>query len=664
MADIIERKQKLFEVVDGYAALLEHWGENEKNRKEALISMRKVVERGRYHIALIGSVKRGKSTLLNALLGDEKNPVIAPARVDTCTAAIVKYSDSALYPETPGKEGAIIHFYDRRNPAYIEKDDVSRYVDQNNGGFVKSEAERIDRIEIYGNFPLVETRGVIVDTPGMGALYDQDYLATGILPDVDVIISPIAADLPLDRTEIVFLTGLSDQEKQKLMFVLTKTDDVGSDKIAETIADVQNKISAIVGGSPRLFKTAALKVVKAREQGKAVTEVEAIKSDCGVKELETALDEKLRTGSGLDEQIRRLCNTMEDDLVRDKTRLTENKESLSLEATNLEQRKKELESLIQTTKTNFDKNTSKLKREWGREVERFTAKLETKVDAISDRLTATVEGENLLSLIGYSSKLERKIQGILRQELSGEIADMNDKLASRVEAFAEQLRQENDTEIEVYGRTGAGNSVKSEINTLIGGGIAVGGGLWGVTTALGAIGAIGGAAGELAAATAATSAATSAAANAGLIAKIFHGLFGASKAVTTATTAGALAQGGLVSALVGGVIPIVGGIVVTKLAYQFGTNFAKDKAVKNIPLMVEKQLNESIRSIESSAQKILDAVLSRFKSDIDDVFAERKNELDSIIESLKNLNKEAKLREIDRDLQEIGKLSTALNRVG
>jgi GTPase Era involved in 16S rRNA processing len=663
MADIIERKRKLFEVVDGYAALLERWGD--KSRKENLISIQKAVQRGRYHIALIGSVSRGKSTLLNALLGDEKNPIIAPARVNTCTAAIVKYFDSALYPETPGREGAIIYFNDGRNPAYIEKDDVARYVDQKNKDFVKSEAERIDRIEIYGNFPLVERRGVIVDMPGMDSVYDQDYLTAGILPEVDVIINLIAADLPLGRTETGFLTRLPEQEKQKLMFVLTRPDEVGPDQIAETIADVQKRITAIAGGSPRLFKTAALKVVNARKQGKTAAEVETIKSGCGVKELETALDEKLRTGSSLDEQIRRLCNSLENDLAGDKKRLTENKERLSLEAADLEQKKKELESLIHNTKANFDKCVRKLKPKWAKEVSKFTTRLQTRGDAISNRLTAAVEKENLLSLIGYSSKLKRKIQAILQQELKAELDDINDKLTSLVEAFAGQLSQENDTEIEVYGRPGAGSSFKYEIETLIGGFIVAGGGIAGLAPAVNAIETISNAAENAGAKTVEKKGVID---NVGIFPRFFYKIFGvafgAGTKIKEASDNLSSAQSGLISALIGGVIPVAIGLVVTNLAYQFGTSFAKDRTVKNIPLMVENQLNESVKSIEDSAQIMLDTVLSHFKTEMDDIFDERQSELDSIIESLKNHNKEAKLREIDRDLLETGKLSTALNRIG
>ena len=658
MADIIERKRKLFGVMDGYAALLGRW--NEENRKAEIVFARKAIERGRYQIALIGFLSRGKSTLLNALLGDEKNPVIAVARVDACTAAIVKYFDSALYPEAPGREGAIVHYNDGRNPQYIEKDDVPRYIDQQNVDFVQSEAEKIDCIEIYGNFPLVERRGVIVDTPGRGALRDQDYLTTTILPEVDVIISPIAADMPLDKSETDFLTNLPPGEKQKLMFVLTKIDDVDSDEIAETIADVQKRLSAIMGSSPRLYRTAALKVVKARKEGKTAGEIETVKDKCGIKELETALDEKLRTGSSLDERIHIQCNALGDYFTVDKNRLTENKESLTFESTKLEQKKKELESLRQITKTSFDKNTRDLKHKWSAEIKRFINKLKSKEGMLSDRLTGMVEKENLFSLIGYSKKLQRKIQAMVVQELQSDLTDMNGRLDDLVRDFAEKLQHDYDEGIEIYGRTSTGDTIKNEIDTLIGGTIAVGGGLWGASTALGALGVIGTAATEL---TAASTMATSTVANAGLFARIGHLLFGVGNVAKTASAA-TLAQGGLVSALIGGVLPIVGGVVVMNLAVRFGTNYAKDKTVKNIPAMVEKTLDESAKSIEDSAGKMLVAVLSQFEEHIHDTLTKSQDELDSIIETLRNLNKEAKLQEIERDLQEIGRLSTALNAVG
>jgi hypothetical protein len=278
---------------------------------------------------------------------------------------------------------------------------------------------------------------------------------------------------------------------------------------------------------------------------------------------------------------------------------------------------------------------------------------------ISDRLTEAVERENLLSLIGYSSKLERKIQAIVGNELQSDLIEMNERLESLVRNFAEKLQSDYDQEFEVNNRrTSANSGIKGEINTLIGGGIVAGGGLLGATAALGAIGAIGATAAEV---VAASSVAGAAVAGGGILGKL--GLFFGVGKTAGAAGAASLAQGGLLTALVSGVVPIVGGVVVASLAYKFGTSFAKDKTVKNIPPMVEKQLNESAKTIEESAKKMLDAVLSQFEERINDTLAQRQDELDTIIGSLGSLNKEAKLQEIEQDLREIGRLSIALNGV-
>jgi BMFP domain-containing protein YqiC/GTP-binding protein EngB required for normal cell division len=631
MADIIERKQKLFGVIDGYAALLDRWGD--ASRKADLISERKAVQRRRYYIALIGFIQRGKSTLLNALLGDEKNPTIAPARNESCTAAIVKYFDSALYPEAPGREGSIIYFNDGRNPAYIEKDDVSRYVDQQNKSFAKGEAERIDCIEIYGNFPLVERQGVIVDTPGRGALYDLDYLTTRILPEADVIISPIAADYPLDKSETDFFTSLPDREKRKLLFVLTKTDDVDSDELDETIEDVQNRISAIIGGSPRLFKTAALKVVKARQQGKTSAEVESIKSGCGIKELETALDEKLRTCSSLDEQIRALCNTLGNYFTVDKNRLTENKEALSLGVAELEQKKKVLELFCQITKTNFEKNKETFRRKWAAEVARCTAQFKAKGGDISDRLTTAMDREFLP--IGFSTKMARKIESVVGQEVQADLSNLNSRFEGCVALFTQNLTSDIDHDVAIHcGTFAQRTTLIDDMHILIGGSITAGSVVAAgsvVSTAMAAIGA----------------AATATPVLFSSIGTFFLG--------SGTVSAGAVAGSSIV--------PVLGAAALAVCAVKIGSDIIQNKSANKISKMVKNQIYKMSKDIENNARKMLEGILTRVEADINAMLAQKQQALDSIMESLRTLNKEAKLREIEMDLQEISKLSTALNGV-
>jgi GTP-binding protein EngB required for normal cell division len=658
MANLVERKQNLITVMERYGVVLDRW--DNKERKKALLSTRDAIEWGRYQIALIGYTKRGKSTLLNALLGDATHYNIAPVKTDTCTAAIVKYLDSKLYPDAPGTEGAIISFNDGRNPAHIEPADIVRYVDQTHADFFKDDADKIDRIEIYGNFPLIEKKGVIVDTPGLGAVYDQDYLTTSILPEVDVILSPIATDLPLEKGEIEFLHALPPSEKVKLMFVLTKTDEVDREELNEIISGINAALGKIKSGSvPRLYKTAAKRVIDAWKAGKTPQEVEAVKKMCGMAEFEAALQDKLEKSAGVTELINIQRNALGDYFDADKRRLEGIKEALAIDVTKLEQEKKALEVFYDSTKNQFKNNTNELKKKWSKEVSKFIIRFENKEGAIAERLVTAVDKENLFTLIGYSKKMERKIQAVLQQELEGELADLNDKLANLVTGFAEKLKSDIDEEVAIYGRAVIASNLSREIGALIGGGVAVGGGLWGTTTALTAIGGISAVAQGLATASAASS---GAAENAGLLSWLGLKLLGKGK-MADAGMGLATAQGGMVSALIGGVVPIIGGIVVAKLAISFGTSFAKNKTKEIIPKMVAKGIEETVGFIKDSAEKALDAVLSQFQTQLEELLEEKEGTLDSTIESLKNLNKENKLREIERDLQEINELRTALNNV-
>ncbi|MDR2194476.1 MAG: dynamin family protein [Treponema sp.] len=664
MANLVERKQKLINVMDRYGVILDRWGNSE--RKAALLTARNAIEQGRYQIALIGYVKRGKSTLLNALLGDADHYAIAPTKTDTCTAAIVKYLDAKLYPDARGKEGAIIFFNDGRNPKYIDLADITKYVDQTNPNFFIGDADKIDCIEIYGNFPLIEKKGVIIDTPGLGALYDQDFLTTSILPEVDVILSPIAADKSLAREEIEFLDALLPSEKAKLMFVLTKIDtgDVEQDELNENISKTNDTLGKIMGGgAPRLFKTAAKQVIDAWKAGKTPQEVEAVKKECGMAEFEAVLQDKLEKSAGVEEHITIRRNALEELFNSDKKSLEETKEAFTRQVVELEQERKDMEGFCTSTKKQFEKNTKELKQKWSKEISQFTVRLENKKGDIEDRLITVVDKKKLFDLIGYSKKLERKIQDILQQELKGELADLNVELERLVTGFAEDLKSDINEQVEIYGRAVVGNNTKDEVGALIGGGIAGGGSLLGMTTALTAIGEIGVAASEVATAAGAASAAGAAAT--GLMAKIgvFLGV-GKTAANISATTAGlTIAKVGLASAIIGGVVPIIGGIVVTKLALSFGTSFAKKKTKETISPMVAKGLEETIGTVKESAGKALDAVLSQFQKQLENLLKEKETALDSVIKNLKALNKDQKLRELEREIQEINELRIALNEV-
>lgn len=315
--------------------------------------------------------------------------------------------------------------------------------------------ETIDCIEVYGKFPLIETRGVIIDTPGRGAVYDQDYLTQEILPQVDVILCPIAADYPLSSDEAGFLTSLSEQKKKKLQFIVTKIDELDKDECDEVVARIQTIVNKITGGVPQLYQVAAKKVIDTYKAGKSGEEIAAIKArrDCGVKELEDALDKKLRGASIIESRIRICCNALADEAAGHKKRLEESKTELALDSAELESRQKELQEVSGKLKDSYTKHTRELKRAWNKEIERFTGKMERKEAKIIDRL-GEAQG-NLFDLIGFQKKLGRRIQAILKQEFSEDLTNLNIKLEDTVRKFSQDLDNAIDEEIKIYRKSGS-----------------------------------------------------------------------------------------------------------------------------------------------------------------------------------------------------------------
>jgi len=638
MENLVERKQKLFSIIDGYAAYLERQksGDLIKRGKE-LLGQKKIIDRDRYHIALIGYTNRGKSTLLNAMLGNKKNFNISPVKVLSTTAAIVQYKDSKLHPDGEGKEGAIIHF-NNGNSQVIGMAEIPKYVDQNDPGFVKSNTERIDHIEVYGNFPLIETRGVFVDTPGMGALYDQNYLAQNILDEVDVILCPIAADRPLDKGEREFLASLTEGKREKLMYVLTKVDDVEKDELPQTIAFVQEAANSISGGTPTVYHVAAKKVLDAYAAGKPDKEIERIKETCGMKALEDALDRILRTRSDADKRIRIVCEELEGCFINDKSRLSEMKENFSLKSHELEEKIKVSETTCKNIKSNFEKGIKKLKQEWEREVKRFINRLENKEAKITDRLTSEVERGNILTLIGSSAKLQRKIQSLLKMELETELLDLQSKLENIVDRISNELRSDVDNDIALYNSSFPRNSLKNEMGALVGGSVAAGGIFWGATTATAALAKI-------------------AAAAAGLGTRV-----GLIESIKLIFVGGSTATSAFGAAIASSVIPLLGGVAIAAVAYRIGTELVRGNKAKTIPNMVETQLRDAAKSIEDSSRNMLEYILKLFQDQLDTVLTEMQNELKIAKNESGALKETVNIKDIEQDKEDIEKLSENLKR--
>ena len=119
-----EKKKELFEIISQGQALLENQDNAElydvsylydfiNTGKELKSSLKKAAAKGRkLVIGIIGAVKAGKSSFLNALLFDGEQYL--PKAITPSTATLTKIS----YAETPK---AVVHFFSREDWEQIEK---------------------------------------------------------------------------------------------------------------------------------------------------------------------------------------------------------------------------------------------------------------------------------------------------------------------------------------------------------------------------------------------------------------------------------------------------------------------------------------------------------------------------------------------------------------
>jgi GTP-binding protein EngB required for normal cell division len=181
----------------------------------------------RFSVAVIGEFKRGKSSLINALLGE---PRLLPVDIDVATSVptVVSYGDQAQ---------AMVHFADGSSTP----SDVDRISD-----YVTEEANPGNRLGVrvvtvqLPNDRL--TKGVmIVDTPGIGGLNVEHTAVTlEYLVNADALLFVVSAGEPLTTTELEFLSDAAHYS-DFLVIALTKIDRAPEPQVF--LADTRQKIA-------------------------------------------------------------------------------------------------------------------------------------------------------------------------------------------------------------------------------------------------------------------------------------------------------------------------------------------------------------------------------------------------------------------------------------
>lgn len=206
-----------------------------------------------YRVAVIGEFKRGKSSLINALIGAS----VLPTDVIPLTAAITRLTYGT-------QRKIIIHFKDGTD----EEKTLDELIDYATKYDSKREASAATVREIEVKYPSVLCKNhiEILDTPGLNDNESMSEVTLSILGDVDAAIVVISATAPLSMTEQNLIVDLIRQEGiRHLAFVVTfldaLMDEEEKDRMLNLIrnrltGDLLDRAARELGDDPELVEKA------------------------------------------------------------------------------------------------------------------------------------------------------------------------------------------------------------------------------------------------------------------------------------------------------------------------------------------------------------------------------------------------------------------------
>jgi predicted GTPase len=167
------------------------------------------VSEGRFYVTCVGQFKRGKSALLNALVGHAVVPTgFVPV---TAVPTVIRFGDE-LHARVRMRGGAW------RDVAMT---DLKEYVTEE---LNPENKKAVDGAEVFVPSPLLSSGMCFVDTPGLGSVFTGNTATTqAFIPHIDAALVVVGADPPIAGEELALVEAVGKQV-QDLILVINKAD--------------------------------------------------------------------------------------------------------------------------------------------------------------------------------------------------------------------------------------------------------------------------------------------------------------------------------------------------------------------------------------------------------------------------------------------------------
>jgi small GTP-binding protein len=226
------------------------------------------IEKGSFSIAVVGEFNNGKSTFINALLGES----ILTANIVATTATLSRIAYGA-------KPKAELYFKDGREQG-IALGQLEHYVTK-----LTSESEAtattLKEAVVYYPVPCCRNNVEIIDTPGLSDVADMTAVTLSVLDRCDLAIVVISALKPFSLSEGNFLTEqLLTSGVGRVLFVLNGIDNFNPEDAERITSLVETRIKDCIHqwaeqqpdpkeclkiGESKVFGVSALQALQAKQ---------------------------------------------------------------------------------------------------------------------------------------------------------------------------------------------------------------------------------------------------------------------------------------------------------------------------------------------------------------------------------------------------------------
>ncbi len=211
-------------------------------RRSSCEELRDKIRTDTFNLVVVGQFKRGKTSLINALLGNAILPVsVVPL---TSIVTIMTYGEALR---------ASVHFNDGKTME-ISPESIHEYVTEKGN---PKDAKDVREVVLTYPSPYLRDGVRLIDTPGVGSIYQHNTdIAYRYLPKSDAALFLFSVDQPISKSEIDFLHDVKEYSK-KILFLLNKADYLCERELTESIEFSKNVLRETMGTEVKLFPVSA-----------------------------------------------------------------------------------------------------------------------------------------------------------------------------------------------------------------------------------------------------------------------------------------------------------------------------------------------------------------------------------------------------------------------